>query len=353
MRKRCYIVLVVIVGWLVGCLAGCGKATSRADADTTPAGRELIADARFERGMALSPLWPHIVQQGGGFSRTCTDTLRFAECDLKPIWQLCQWSSRYDLAGAEPKHEADGRDKAGEASKTSETGKTSEVAFENEAKRVALAEDGTLTLGLTTSREYDHPRKADEPWTPLLVQQDFDSPPHIAEIEALHFAMELKVDYCHNRLGEAFDEEIHTAQAPFYLMVRNGNKESKDYGLGLWVGIPTFDYRYKRLADTETIHWDVGTATYIYTIPPRKVWGDVDLGDGEWHKAARDILPLVLRAVEAMREKGCFMDSAPEDLAITGMNFGWEIPGTFDASLRMRGLSLRAEGIQNSNFFRL
>ena len=220
-------------------MAGCGKATSRADADSIPAGRELIADTLFERGMALSPLWPHIVQQGGGFSRTCTDTLRFVECDLKPIWQLCQWSSRYDLAGAEPKHEADGRDKADEAGKTCETGKTSEagktseVAFENEAKRVALAEDGTLTLGLTTSREYDHPRKADEPWTHLLVQQDFDSPPHIAEIEALHFAMELKVDYCHNRLGEAFDEEIHTAQAPFYLMVRNGNKESKDYGLGL------------------------------------------------------------------------------------------------------------------------
>ena len=132
MRKRCYIVLVVIVGWLVGCLAGCGKATSRADADTTPAGRELIADARFERGMALSPLWPHIVQQGGGFSRTCTDTLRFAECDLKPIWQLCQWSSRYDLAGAEAMAQGD------------------EVAFANEGKRVALAEDGTLIDAVVT-----------------------------------------------------------------------------------------------------------------------------------------------------------------------------------------------------------
>ena len=325
MHKGYYIVLAIIVGWL----AGCGKPTSQADADTIAAGRELIADARFERGAALSPLWPHIVQQGGGFSRTCTDTLRFVECDLKPIWQLCQWSSRYDLAGAEPKRE------------------TGEVVFENEAKRVALAEDGTLTLGLTTSREYDHPRRVDEPWIHLLVQQDFQAPPRIAESGALHFGMELRIDHCHNRMGEAFDETLHTAQAPFYLMVRNGNKESKDYGLGLWVGIPTFDYRYKELADTETVHWDVGTATYIYTIPPRKIWGDVDLGDGDWHKAARDILPLVQRAVEAMREKGCFTDSRWEDLAITGMNFGWEIPGTFDAELRMRGLSLRAEEIQN------
>ena len=330
MHKGCYIVLAIIVGWLVGCLVGCGKATSQADADTATAGRELIADARFERGAALSPLWPHIVQQGGGFSRTCTDTLRFAESDLKPIWQLCQWSSRYDLAGAEAMAQGD------------------EVAFANEGKRVALAEDGTLTLGLTTSREYDHPRRADEPWIHLLVQQDFgEGQPIVGNLKALHFGMELRIDHCHNRLGEAFDETLHTAQAPFYLMVRNINRESKDYGLGLWVGIPTFDYRYKQLADKETIHWDVGTATYIYTIPPRTVWGDVDLGDGEWHRAEQDILPLVQRAVEAMREKGCFMDSALEDLAITGMNFGWEIPGTFDAELKMRGLSLRAEEIQN------
>ena len=330
MHKGYYIVLAIIVGWLVGCLVGCGKATSQADADTATAGRELIADARFERGAALSPLWPHIVQQGGGFSRTCTDTLRFVECNLKPIWQLCQWSSRYDLAGAEAMAQGD------------------EVAFANEGKRVALAEDGTLTLGLTTSREYEHPRRTDEPWIHLLVQQDFgEGQPIVGNLKALHFGMELRIDHCHNRLGEAYDEEIHTAQAPFYLMVRNRNSESKDYGLGLWVGIPTFDYRYKQLADKETIHWDVGTATYIYTIPPRKIWGDVDLGDGEWHKAARDILPLVQRAVEAMREKCCFMDSALEDLAITGMNFGWEIPGTFDAELRMRGLSLKAEEIQN------
>ena len=321
MRKGCYIVLALV--WLA--VAGCGRVNGSED----DSGRELIVDARFERGTALSPLWPHIVQQGGGFSKTCTDTLRFAESDLEPIWQLCQWSSRYDLAGAEAEHKA------------------GEVVFSNEGKRVTLADDSTLTLGLTTSREYKHPRRADEPWIHLLVQQDFQAPPRIAEIEALHFGMELRINHCHNRMGEAFDETLHTAQAPFYLMVRNLNSESKDYGLGLWVGIPTFDYRYQRLADKETVHWDVGTATYIYTIPPRTVWGDVNLGDGKWHKADKDILPMVQRAVEAMREKGSFTDSRWEDLAITGMNFGWEIPGTFDAELKVRGMSLE---IQNSEF---
>ena len=93
MHKGYYIVLALV--WLA--VAGCG----RVNGSEEDSGRELIVDARFERGAALSPLWPHIVQQGGGFSKTCTDTLRFAESELEPIWQLCQWSSRYDLAGAE------------------------------------------------------------------------------------------------------------------------------------------------------------------------------------------------------------------------------------------------------------
>ena len=129
MRKGWYIVLALV--WLA--MAGCG----RVNGSEEDSGRELIVDARFERGAALSPLWPHIVQQGGGFSKTCTDTLRFAESELEPIWQLCQWSSRYDLAGAEATAQGD------------------EIIFANEGKRVTLAKDGTLTLGLTTSREYD------------------------------------------------------------------------------------------------------------------------------------------------------------------------------------------------------
>ncbi|MBR4995403.1 MAG: hypothetical protein IKY82_05020 [Alistipes sp.] len=319
MARNVNIALWLVLVWFA--VAGC--TTSQGVSDST--GEELIADARFERGVALSPLWPHIVQKGGGFSRTCTDTLRFQPCDQSPIWQLCQWSSRYDLAGAEPTAEGDC------------------IAFSNEGKRVALSRDGVLTLGLTTSREYDHPRRADEPWTHLLVQQDFPEPPRVGKLEGLQFQMELRIDHCLNRMGEEFDESLHTAQAPFYLMVRNINPQSEEHGLGLWVGIPTFDYRYERLAERETVHWDVGTSTFIYTIPPRTVWGDVRLGDGEWHRADYDILPLVRRAVEAMREKGSFTKSDLNDLAITGMNFGWEIPGTFDAALEMKRMSLKIQ----------
>lgn len=44
--------------------------------------------------------------------------------------------------------------------------------------------------------------------------------------------------------------------------MRNTNPRSPDYGLSLWVGVPSFDYRYERLSDEEYVQWDIGTATY-------------------------------------------------------------------------------------------
>ena len=77
------------------------------------------------------------------------------------------------------------------------------------------------------------------------------------------------------------------------------------------------------------------------SIPPRSIWGDVSFHDREWHSARLDLLPLIRRGVAAMQAKGQFVHTMPEDLELTGMNFGWEVPGTFDAGLQIRNLSIR------------
>ena len=66
------------------------------------------------------------------------------------------------------------------------------------------------------------------------------------------------------------------------------------------------------------------------------------LQDGEWHETHIDIKPLIARALSVMRSKGIFKNTTLDDLKITDMNFGWETPGTFDAALRVRGISLKS-----------
>lgn len=296
------------------------------DKPAEPVGEEILRDLLFENGFAISPLWPAIVQNNGGFEKTNTDTIRFRKKEVVPDWQIAQWASKYDLGGTLP-----------------EKGKHGTIIYRNEGKEIARSSDGTLLLDITTSTEYDHPRTSSDAWPHLLIQQDFVNQPNLGQIERLDFSMELRIVRCENRMKEdEFDENLHTAQSPFYFFMRNENPESPDYQLALWVGVPSFDYRYPRLDSTERVQWDIGTATYIYAIPPRTIWGDISFHDHQWHKTEIDLLPLILRSLKAMQEKGTFTHTVPADLVLTGMNFGWEVPGTFDAGLMVRNMSIRA-----------
>ena len=316
---------LLIASGLIMLYAG-GPSPDGALANGKKAGREIIGDPSFEKGLAVSPLWPAIVQENGGFEKTNTDTIRFGQQDVKPVWQMAQWASKHDLGGT-----------------PAVTGTDGSVTYANAGKKVTRFADGTLLLDITTSTEYDTPRTASDAWPHLLIQQDFPEPPNVGKIRRLDFSMDLRIVHCENRMGEGeFNESLHTAQSPFYFYMRNVNPRSPDHGLSLWVGVPSFDYRYRKLDPQENVQWDIGTATYIYSIPPKAIWGDVSFHDFAWHSARLDLLPLVRRAVAAMQEKGQFLHTELDDLVLTGMNFGWEIPGTFDAGLMIRNLSVRA-----------
>ena len=290
-----------------------------------PAGVEVLGDPKFEKGLAVSPLWPEIVQQNGGFEKTNTDTIRFGRGDADPVWQMAQWASKYDLGGTVPVEGRDG------------------VTYANPGKKVTRFADGTLLLDITTSTEYEAPRTGSDAWPHLLIQQDFENRPNVGRISRLDFTMELRIVHCDKKMTDAeFNESLHTAQSPFYFFMRNVNPDSPDYQLSLWVGVPSFDYRYPRLDSTEYVQWDIGTATYIYAIPPRTIWGDVSFHDLKWHRARLDLLPLIRQGVAAMKDKGQFLHTDLDDLELMGMNFGWEGPGTFDAGLMVRNLSVRA-----------
>ena len=164
----------------------------------------------------------------------------------------------------------------------------------------------------------------------------------MGEAAHLFFSMELRLEKCENRMEEGtYNPSLHTAQTPLFFVVRNDNQDSPDYNQMIWFGIPSFDYRHTTPTDQEKIMWDIGTNTYIYDIPETAVWGKTNLHDTGWHRGEVDIKPLIVRALFAMREKGVFLDTYPDDLKITGMNFGWEVPGTFDAAIRVKNLSLR------------
>lgn len=299
---------------------------SRIYSEIEKKGREIFMDRKFEHGFSLTPLDPKVVYQGGGFEKTNVDTLFWEKEKQIPVWQLSQWYSKYTLAHVKPELASDGS-----------------ITFRNEGKRIVRYPDGSVLLELNTDKEYSHPRKQGEPWPHILIEQKFgNQSPIIGQAKELLFSMELKLVKCKNRMTEGtFDETLHTAQSPFYFVLENKRTKSNKNQKFIWFGIPSFDYRYQQTSSKEKISWDIGTGTYIYNLPETAAWGNVSFQDGNWHKAMVDILPFVKTALEAMKSKGVFTTINLNDFRITGMNFGWEIPGTFDAAVLVRNFSLR------------
>ena len=313
-------------------LAGCSSAAQEfasAEPDGrgfeyVPEGIERMGDIFFQHGMALSPLSSAIVTQGGGFAKTNVDTLRFGVAGIAPTWQIAQWNSRHDLGKTPPVKGEDGT-----------------ISYSNAGKNITRFKDGTLRLEVFAGNEYDHPRVNGEDWPHLLIKQSFDPWIKLAGLEKLNYGIEVRMVHCENLMGSDYQSNLHTAHAPFYFYIRNATVDSPDYNVAIWFGIATFDYRTPELRDEEKISWDLGTSQFIYQVPQTQIWGDISFHDGQWHSVRTDILPMVQQAVEAMHTKDVFLHTTLEDLEISGMNFGWEVPGTFDAGLEVRNISLK------------
>ncbi len=287
--------------------------------------REHIEDSKFARGLAMSPLTPHEVISGGGFEKTNPDTLHFPRpSEEKPAWQACQWHSRHNIAHTQMTRTRHGR------------------TYCNAGKRISLSRKGVLTLEILTSQEYSAPRKNGEQWPHLLIQQDFRPTIPLENVGRMVVSFDLRLLYCRQMMKpDEFDPSLHTAHTPFYLSLRNVNPKSADHGNSLWMGIQSFDYRYEQLSDKHEVSWDIGTARYIYQMPPRLLWGDIRFTDHRWHRLEADIMPHLRNAVSNLQERGLFKDTRLEDFAVEGMNFGWEVPGTFDAAIQVKDFSLK------------
>lgn len=232
-------------------------------------------------------------------------------------WSLAQWASRCNIAA--------GRREGNAYFTPSQTVK-------------CYCEDGyhVLELELRASREYEGPRKAGEDWPHLLLGQEMgERCPSLDRLESLEFLSEVRIGYCNCGM-EAPDPELHAAQANLFLTISHMETENM-----YWFGIPYYDSRYPMQGAylAEDGGKEDASHKMIYIIPQERLT-DRGLGDCRWTVYRRDILPDILEGLWLGAEKG-FLETAGEaGYRISSMNFGWEMPGSYDANLLIRRLSL-------------
>jgi hypothetical protein len=297
-----------------------------ADAPAAPASQELFRDPGFKNGFNLTAASHPAPKVEIGVLQTDASLAPQA-----PDWRIAQWATR-DLI---------------QPGKCVQSPAGVWIA-ENSAKRVEIERSGTgVTRLLLEGRaiyEYNgHLRANGEPWPHLLIEQGFPAPLRIDAQKRLRFALDVRVPFCKAAPGK-LDPGLHTAQASAYWTVHNvtaGNPDEHDM---IWFGIPLFDARYDIPPGNYAIDGGKADASgkFICLMDGKRFWNE-PTGDGKWRRLDVDLIGLLRDGLAITQEHGHLKNTTLKDLAITSFNLGWELPGSYDAALEIRGLSMKAE----------
>jgi hypothetical protein len=280
----------------------------------------LFTDPTFRRGFQVYATKPG--------KKVVEDLLVPAPASEEPAWGLAQWSSRFSLAGRPAQSPGDGAVRFADESKHITFGPTASGSFD-------------LMMAMDARREYgDRLRRQGEPWPHLLVEQRFSRHPSLGELQRLPFRIEYRLTRSQRFQQPGWSDGVHAAQFLAYLTIQNLNRQSSGYGDFLWFGVPLYDSRHRSHPGHAAA--DSGTGKFIYN-PPASAYTDKSARDGDWVAIDRDLLPLIHDGLNTAWQRGFLLGSRDAaDYHLGSFNLGWEMPGTFDVEMQVRGLGLEA-----------
>ncbi len=293
----------------------------------------LFTDTLYQKGFNVSST------QGG--NSTLAGILDYAGTTTgSPFWKIAQWYCyNNDLTEAQ----------------YSVSGEQLCYAISNEGNKVYVdTAKGYLTLELNTDTEYglngstSNPRESGQVWPHLLIEHNWDdaSSLKISDKEELLMDISYEILKCDDKIPAGkVDASLHAAQFQWYITVQNRNSSSAGYGSEyIWFGLSFFDnrYDYSPLYAAEDGGKEENTGAFIYTPAMQPILSDQGKTEiGKEMKVKVDILPLVKSAYELARERNYLSNTDWDDLYIGSTNIGWEVPGTYNVSVKISKLNIR------------
>ena len=296
----------------------------------------LLVDPLFKNGFTI---------KGLGGTQGTTNRVGYFPSNLdtsKRIhWNLAQWMARYSFV---------------DPSVATETN-PSEGVYAVETPSEIFAVDtntGLLTFNCKASACYDAPRVGNEGWMHLLIETDFyngDNWNKVSELSSLVVSMDTQLTKFEDHMGDAFNGQVHAAQFLLYLVMANRNPESKDYGRYIWFGLGMFDNRTEHCNGGAML--DKGTGAMMYGVSTEKscvstyryrVGNTVRAGTDTPWVSYRYVMFLEAEiALRLTQYNGYLRDTTMDDLYFTGMNMGWEVPGTYDVEMLVKNFNVVAQ----------
>ncbi len=279
-----------------------------------------------------------------GLSVLCPDRAADTVCTVlkvdslkTPVWTLSQYNSKFNLVNS-IKDEGINRYTY---SLPGNGNLNAKVVSINPVR-------GALTLECNASAEYSGLRSKDQPWIYMTAEAPLDTLV-LAKYRQVPLYLSCRVLFYEDCMGFLADKAIHAATYRVNFKVRNINQSGKLYGKFFTLSLILFDNRYIGVPIDASLRdsRDGEEGEFVYT-PSSQQYISSSLSNYRLLKprqsaeVSTDLLAMVKSALTAALEEGRFDESYLAEWEITGCNLGWEMTGTYNASLEVRGLKLSA-----------
>ena len=282
----------------------------------------FLSDSYFENGIGIMGMSAVTGRKNYGY----IDYGGTVDAEKNSVWQLAQWSGKSDFA----------------KDKTETLLDDGSYEYAAGGKKVVVnTETGRLTLAIDARQEYDHPRLPSESWVHNLIEQNFEQSMNVGAVSNIYAKAKFTIDKCDKYMSKTeYNANFHNAQLLWYISVTNKPENTfydsttqtwsrGRYGDYIWFGVPLWEVN--RLQITEGCKYDEGTGQFIYAL--NNGWYlNVPIEPGEECEFKFDILPYIKTALQTCKERGGMVNCTYDNLYVTYMNLGWEVPGTFDCS---------------------
>ena len=301
----------------------------------------LLSDSSFKNGFGLfSPetTTAHVEDRLIDYNGEAETDFYNPEADHSYYWTMCQWWTPYNFVNATYSKNADTH------------------VYENESRRLEVnPNEGSLHMELNADMEYEEkfggPRDPAASWSHFLIQQNFPSElvKSPSTFEDLYVEMDVTIEES-TYLGEGQPLGAECAQLLFYFCLFNrvpadSNPEEVGVnGTGMWFGVPIYDSRYDYV--DRYIGGDTGfvgsTNRMIYSIPSQSYMGRGPVEMNHTYKIRIDVLDLLKEAFIYGVKNDYLPNCLWNNLYLTYMNFGWELPGQYKVSSTLSNLDIHA-----------
>lgn len=304
--------------------------------ETTDGEEQLFLDTKFEKGFLAIPGGGSQINTGfipeDRYSQNVT--LKYGNNKSQPVWTLRQNNDVYNLNDKYCQDEQPAYDDG-------------YYIFSDPSKKLIVnPTEGSLYMELDSSIEYGPTERSNsDVWAHMLIASSLSHQLEINDVSSLNLSMDIQMTTnIDKHVAKQYADEMI-----LYLQLSTSNQDETALAdKPLWFGIPLFNSDVtafnKEYAEVDTAQGP-NSGGFIYKFAMSNLFDSYEssLVDFNNHRIDIELTNYFEIALERAHNRGFWTSSTINDVVISDMNFGFELPSKRKVGVQFSNLKLVAK----------